>query len=356
MKKNIIFSLMLVLGSAVIHAQGITTNEESVDLGQILFRNPVTVVYNLQNKGKRSLFLRGVRMSCGCTSVQYPHEGIVPDQDFKVVVTYDAKQMGHFEKQIALYSNAKENPVILRLKGVVVGSQIDFAGKYPFKIGNLKVEKNNIEFDDVNRGDRPITQIHIFNSGNKTLQPQVMHAPPYLSAQVSPSRLASGHGGVITLVLDSRKLHDLGLTQTNIYLGMFPGDNISQDKEITVSSVLLPAFDERQTKDDELMTPKLQMSDSTLVLGSFGRKKKMRGTVVITNKGKTVLDIRSIQMFTDGMQVSLNKSKIAPGETAHLKVTVFKDILRKARSKPRVLMITNDPSRPKVVINIDIAR
>lgn len=356
MKKYIIFTFMLVLGSAAIYAQNIATNEESIDLGQILFRNPVTVVYNLKNSGKKLLLLSDVRMSCGCTSVQYPHEDISPDKDFKVIVTYDAKQMGHFEKLIALYSNAKESPVILRLKGIVVGSQIDFTGSYPFKIGDLKVDKNNIEFDDVNRGDRPIAQIHIFNIGTTTVQPQVMHVPPYLTAQISPSNLAAGHGGVITFILDSKQLHDLGLTQTAIYLGMYPGDNVSQDKEITISSVLLPAFDERLSAAEDARAPKLQMSNSTLALGSFGRKNKLKGTVTIANNGKEQLDIRSLQMFTDGMEVALNKSKLEPGETAHIKVTVFKSILRKARSKPRVLMITNDPAHPKVVINIDVAK
>ena len=61
-----------------------------------------------------------------------------------------------------------------------------------------------------------------------------------------------------------------------------------------------------------------------------------------------------MQMFTSGLKVRLNKTKIKPGESAKMKITAYKKQLKHARSKPRVLMITKDPNKPKVVINIDI--
>ena len=61
-----------------------------------------------------------------------------------------------------------------------------------------------------------------------------------------------------------------------------------------------------------------------------------------------------MQMFTSGMSVKLNKSKLKPGEQAKLKITVNKKQLRSARSKPRVLMITNDPTQPKVVVKVKV--
>ena len=56
-------------------------------------------------------------------------------------------------------------------------------------------------------------------------------------------------------------------------------------------------------------------------------------------------------MFTTGLEVALNKSKIAPRESAKLKIAATHEILNVQR--PRVLMITNDPEHPKVVININ---
>ena len=51
--------------------------------------------------------------------------------------------------------------------------------------------------------------------------------------------------------------------------------------------------------------------------------------------------------------MTLGKRTIVPGGTTSLKVTAFADQLAKVRTRPRVLMITNDPKRPKVVITIN---
>ena len=45
-----------------------------------------------------------------------------------------------------------------------------------------------------------------------------------------------------------------------------------------------------------------------------------------TNKGKSELDIRSMQMFTMGLQVNLKKSKIQPGETNNVKGEKIKGV------------------------------
>ena len=53
-----------------------------------------------------------------------------------------------------------------------------------------------------------------------------------------------------------------------------------------------------------------------------------------------------------GLEVSLNKQKLKPGESAKLKITADKRQIKAARSKPRVLMITNDPNNAKVTIKV----
>ena len=132
---------------------------------------------------------------------------------------------------------------------------------------------------------------------------------------------------------------------------MFPGDRVAPEKEISVSAVLLPDFD-RLTEVEKAKVPHISLSTENLNLGSFNGKAKLKGSIEIKNTGRSQLDIRSMQMFTMGLQVSLGKTRIAPGETVKLKVTAIARELKKARSKPRILMITNDPEHPKIVINV----
>lgn len=335
-------------------AQKITTQHEVVDCGQVVFNKPVTAEFVLKNDGLKPLVINNVLKSCGCTEVDYPKTGIAAGESFVIKAVYDAKQMGTFTKQVCLYTNADEEPFILSMRGKVVGSVVDFAGSYDEMLGVIKSDAQEVEFDDVNRGDRPVQRIHIFNPTDELLEPVVMHLPSYLHAFVSPSKVAPRHSAEISFMLDSKKLRDLGLNQTSVYLGERPGDKIAPEKEIVVSAVLLPGF-ENMTPAKKAQAPKIEMSATDLNLGSFNGKKKLKGEILITNKGKSELDIRSMQMFTMGLQVNLKKSKIQPGETVKMKVTAVAADLKKSRVRhPRILMITNDPDHAKVVVKINV--
>ena len=335
-------------------AQKITTQHEVVDCGQVVFSKPVTAEFVLTNDGHKPLVINNVLKSCGCTEVDYPKTSIAAGESFVIKAVYDAKQMGTFTKQVCLYTNADEEPFILSMRGKVVGSVVDFAGSYDEMLGVIKSDAQEVEFDDVNRGDRPVQRIHIFNPTDEVLEPVVMHLPDYLHAFVSPSKVAPRHSAEISFVLDSKKLRDLGLNQTSIYLGERPGDKIAPEKEIVVSAVLLPGF-ENMTPAKKALAPKIEMSATDLNLGRFNGKKKLKGEILITNKGKSELDIRSMQMFTMGLQVNLKKSKIQPGETVKMKVTAVAADLKKSRVRhPRILMITNDPDHAKVVVKINV--
>ena len=335
-------------------AQKITTQHEVVDCGQVVFSKPVTAEFVLKNDGRKPLVINNVLKSCGCTEVDYPKTSIAAGESFVIKAVYDAKQMGTFTKQVCLYTNADEEPFILSMRGKVVGSVVDFAGSYDEMLGVIKSDAQEVEFDDVNRGDRPVQRIHIFNPTDEVLEPVVMHLPDYLHAFVSPSKVAPRHSAEISFVLDSKKLRDLGLNQTSIYLGERPGDKIAPEKEIVVSAVLLPGF-ENMTPAKKALAPKIEMSATDLNLGRFNGKKKLKGEILITNKGKSELDIRSMQMFTMGLQVNLKKSKIQPGETVKMKVTAVAADLKKSRVRhPRILMITNEPDHAKVVVKINV--
>ena len=333
-------------------AQRISAKNEIIDCGNVLYESPVTVKFELTNKGNE-LNIDQVRVSCGCTTVDYPRQTIHRGDPFTVTATYDARQLGHFEKEVALFCNSSTKPFYLKMRGVVVEKANDFTGNFSYKVGGLMVDKNDVEFDDVNRGDYPVQLIHIRNNTPETVSPVIMHLPSYITATVSPTHIAPGKTGVASLKLDSRKLRDLGLTQTSVFLGKKPGEKVSLDKEISVSAVLLPDFD-NMSETQLANAPKINLSETTLDLGSFGDKSSKSGIIFIENTGRSELDIRSMQMFTSGMGVKLNKSKLKPGEQAKLKITVNKKLLRSARSKPRVLMITNDPTQPKVVVKVKV--
>lgn len=351
MNKKTILLTLFAAGVIQGYAQSLTTHQSTVYCGQVVFRQPATAEFELQNTSTSPVTISDVRTSCGCVIVDYPRQQIAPGEKFSIQAVYDSKLMGTFHKQIGVYTTSDEKPLMLTLTGRVVREVIDFAGEYTETLGNFMADKTNVEFDDVNRGDQPTQVIHIKNNTETTYRPVVMHLPNYLSAVVSPTQLAPHRSGNVFLTLDSEKLRDLGLNQVSLYLGDNPGDTVAAEKEITVSAILLPDFTHLTGKQREL-SPKLKLSTTSLDLGEFGNKKKLKGQIILTNEGKATLDISNIQMMTIGLQVSLNKTKIAPGESAKMKVTAVAQEIRSKRHKPRILMITNDPDMPKVMIDI----
>ena len=237
------------------------------------------------------------------------------------------------------------------MKGVVLADYQDFSSDYPIEMGMMRIDKNELEFDNVNKGERPMEQIHVYNNGTSVMRPNLMHLPSWLSATTAPEEIRPGRTATITVTLNSQNVSDYGLTQSSIYLAANPGDKATQENLIGVSTVLLPAFT-KMTEQQKQYAPRLQLSKEQVSV-VFDGKSKRKDEILITNTGRSVLSISSLQMFTAGLQVSLGKSSLQPGESTKLKITVQRDEIKKARTQPRILMITNDPDKSKVVITIN---
>ena len=345
MKKALIV-ILCSLSFNIASAQRLTVTNSTVDVGRTGYEMPVTATFELRNKGLRKLIIQQVKPDCNCTKVDYPRGEIGAGDKFTIRMTYDARQLGHFNKQAAIVSNGSKKPVYLTMTGVVLADLKDYSGSYPYDFGGLLCTANELEFDNVNKGEQRTCEVQIMNNGTKKMQPNVLHLPAYLSAKVSPEHLSPGHSGKILFTLHSDKIRDYGLTQTTVYLAQQLGEKVKSETEIGVSAVLLPPVTPSEN------APQLTMSDTTLNI-NFAGKAKRANEIILSNTGLSRLDFTSLQMFTGGLKVELGKRHLAPGEQTKLKITAVASELKKARSLPRVLLITNDPRRSKVVITIN---
>ena len=303
-------------------AQRIAIDKSTIECGRTGYMQAVTATFELKNKGHRRLHIESVKPDCGCTNVEFPKEVGAGDK-FTIKLTYDARQLGRFHKMAAIKSNGSKEPVYLTMKGIVVAELEDYTGNYAYKMEDLLLDKNELEFDDVNKGDAPVQEIHIMNDG----------------------------AGTISVTLNTEKLRDFGLTQSTVYIGRQLGEKVSEDNSMGVSVVLLPdmkSFDAANKAN----APKLQISTTDIDFTNFEGKSKKTTEVVLENTGASVLQISSMQLFTRGLKVTLDQRTIQPGQSTKLKITGIANDLQKVRTRPRILMITNDPDHAKVVINI----
>ena len=183
------------------------------------------------------------------------------------------------------------------------------------------------------------------------LQPNIMHLPPYLEVASSVEYLRPGHQGKLTVTLNSDKLNEYGITQTSVYLANNPGDKVSAENELTAAAVLLPQF-AQLTETQRLNAPAIKLSANNIKV-DFSQKDKHTEKIEIMNTGKSNLQISSIHMFSKALKLTLGKRELKPAEKTTLKVTVEKEPFVKARTKPRILMITNDPNKPKIELKVE---
>ncbi len=227
----------------------------------------------------------------------------------------------------------------------------NYSFTHPVAFGAIRLDKDEIEFNDVNKGDHPEFDILVANTSNKAYSPVLMHLPPYLSAKAVPEVLGRGKNGKIIVTLDTEKLPKFGITRTSVYLSRYPGDKVGSDNEIPVSAVLLPDFS-GLTEQQKNNPPQISLSTTQLEFPPLKPNQKKSQNVIITNTGKNDLVIQDMQVFNIALAVNLKKTVLKPGESAKLKITVLGDNLSRVKGTPRVLMITNDPKKPSVTIRV----
>ena len=326
------------------------------DFGQIIWHQRVQLTATLTNKGRTAAVIQEVKASSSDIRMQWPQGPIPAGGKAQVNIEIDCSLVGHFDKAVHLCCSEAQAPSVLRLKGHVVmqpqadGGQEDF----PYHVGHVYLSTDHIEFDEVGHGELPRQVIGVYNAGSDVLKPELMHLPSYLQAEAVPQKLLPGRSGKLIVTLLSDQLPSMGLTQTTIYASRFPGDKVGKDNEVSVSVVLVPAFDTLSVVQKEL-APELDLKETTLQLPPFKNRKKTKGSILLGNNGKSSLQIKSLQVFNPAISVSLPHSHIAPGRQEKLGITVNREFIKNSRSRLRVLMITNDPKHPKVILTIKVA-
>lgn len=319
-----------------------------VELGDIAWKVPALAHFEIRNAGTEPLVVTGVYTDCACTVAAWDKKPIAPGATTTLTVTLDAETLGTFDKSVYVTTNAENVARRLRFSGRVMQKVINYDRDFPYKIGDIRLSAENIGFDDVKKGEKPQVTLFLFNAGKKEYKPELLHLPNYLTAKADPTVIRPGRMGKMVVTLKSNQLHGLGLTQSSVYLSRFTGDRVSKDNELGVSVTLLPNFTAAEVNSPQ--APLAEMATS-IDLGAFNGKSKLKGTVVLTNKGRSPLVINMLQVYNPGISVSLSKTILRPGESTDMKIVVSTAVER-FRGSRKVLLITNDPHQPKISLDV----
>lgn len=115
---------------------GFVTFEKDVhDFGQITDEQDAVTSFTFTNTSGQALVLNPPKTSCGCTTPSYPKEPIAAGATETIDVKYSTKgRIGKFIKDVRVYAQGYEDPIIIKITGEVVSPQA--VSTLPKKQGN----------------------------------------------------------------------------------------------------------------------------------------------------------------------------------------------------------------------------
>jgi hypothetical protein len=347
--------VLFLLGScSLLFAQAeMKLDKKKHDFGNLVWKNPATAVFSIHNTGNKPLVITQVTTSCGCTGVNWTQAPIMPGKTGSVSATFDAKSLGHFHKQIGIYTNLSDYPTYLIILGHVTYRQEDFSKTHPFKIGNLRLNKEYISFKPSTKGHILTAKLDIANESSENYSPVVMHLPSFLTMENKIDFLRPGENGSITLKLNTNKLYNYGVTETSIYLSRMPGDKVCNDNEILLQATLLPDFN--TLSEYERQHPaQLQLSTEKIDITHISTHKRTKHTIILKNTGKSTLQISDIQVFHPAISVHLKHRSIEPGKSTKLTLKISGRKIKRSNSKStlNIVLVCNDTVHPIQVIHL----
>ena len=88
-------------------------------MGKIEKGIPKTVIFECKNSGNVPLIISSAKGVCGCTNVEFSKDPIQPNEKGFVKATYNAANIGIFNKSITVVANIDEQQIKLNIKGEV---------------------------------------------------------------------------------------------------------------------------------------------------------------------------------------------------------------------------------------------
>ena len=118
MKKIGLF-LVIIFSSLSLYSQEFKFEQETIDYGKIEKASEGARVFVFTNVGNQPLIIETIKSSCGCTVPKKPDQPIMPGEKGEIEVAYDTKRPGGFSKAITIFSNAKNERKMVKIKGYI---------------------------------------------------------------------------------------------------------------------------------------------------------------------------------------------------------------------------------------------
>lgn len=310
----------------------------------------VAIDFKFTNNGNGPLVVASVEASCGCTTPLWSVDSIGPGEEGFVKVAYDPhNRPGPFNKTITVTTNGHPAIAILTIEGLVVPTPKDIAGKYPYTMGGLKFNRKSIHYGNITNEKPVISTIDAYNGTDHIITfSDSMLLPPYIGVSIEPKVINPGEVGQVHVSYDGKKMGDLGYKSDNIRLFTYElGDSV---KSFNVFATVLDYFPPLDA-EALAMAPKISFDKEIEDFGNTSANARLQTVFMLTNQGKTPLELRKIMPNCTCIKVEADGAVIQPGDSLALSVTLETPSVSGTQQK-MISVFSNDPTGHVKVLTV----
>ena len=365
MKKTILFFFAIIALSVVSFAQDKIKFEETThDFGVHDKGTPTDFTFVFKNMDTKDVALKSVKASCGCTTPNWTSTPVKPNEKGEIAVSYDAKRVGQFTKNITVIYDTTQPPVILTIKGEMKETEQkeeenhaghDHAAQvqkslynYTFPQGNISFEKNAEEVGVIDTDKTRQMTFRIKNTGNETITftDAPVNEKVFTNLQYLPSKsLAAGQEGLINVTLDATKAVEKGRFTKEIILNT--DDKMGGEKKVSITG----EFNRVLTETEKANAPHISFTQMEYNAGTVIAGEKVVHKYTFTNTGKSDLIIESAK-GSCGCTVAEPKEKVVkPGQSSEITAT-FDSSGRIGENIKTITVKSNDPTQENAQLKL----
>lgn len=312
---------------------------------------PVECDIPVVNTGDEPLRITNARATCGCTRPTFDPSPVAPGDTTWVRVVYDPSgRPGRFTKKVYIYTNTVPDKSAVVIKGVVIGSTATVGARFPVEAGPMQLRSSNATFGEVYRGKYKTLFFEAYNRSTDTIRPYWSGVPGYISVGAVPEAVPPGEQVTFTMLLDSSAAPEWGINTA--VMNLYP-DSGAAPVEISAVCIINEDFSSMTASQRE-RAPKIRVDNPKVDLGVLAHSQSpLKVRFVIANDGRSPLLVRRTLCVDPAVkELKLSASRIKPGKSATLTLTIDPSAIRSDILNTRVSLISNDPSEPTVPLRV----
>ncbi len=346
MKKIVLtlFTTVILFGVSMAQNAKIEFTKETHDFGQVEETGgPVEYRFVFKNTGAVPLQIQDVKASCGCTTPSWTRDPVMPGKTGHIVAKYNpANRPGAFTKSLTVTSNAENNITRVFIKGMVNPKDKTPDTEYPVKIGNIRTRYKSLHMGDVSTKSPVTKKFDIYNDSDQAISFMPDNVPDFIKVSFEPQTIPAKSVGKLVLEYDGKARNDFGSVIDRITIKTDEATDNVKDFKIQAS---IKEYFAPMTAEQLANAPKLSITEDTHDFGTIKTGAKVERSFLLTNTGKSNLNIRTTKSTCGCTVATLPKNDIKPGESVKLNV-VFDSTDRRGTQRKSVNIYTNDPQKP----------